>query len=124
MSPRIFITLAAIVAGPAFGKTCDALKSEIDGKIKANGVKAYTLDVVAAAEVKDRKVVGSCDGGKMKLVYVRAAADSKTAAPKAPAASATPAQAATPPVTPAVPAPPVATDPVKAPAAAAQPLKK
>ena len=52
-------------------KACEELKAEIEAKIKANGVAAFTLDVVAADQVKDEKVVGSCDGGTKKIVYTR-----------------------------------------------------
>ncbi|MFI4981516.1 MAG: DUF1161 domain-containing protein, partial [Nevskiales bacterium] len=31
----------------------------------------YSLDVVPAADVKDQKVVGSCEGGAKKIVYKR-----------------------------------------------------
>ncbi len=37
----------------------------------ANGVKAYVLDAVATADVGDKKVVGSCDGGTKKIDYLR-----------------------------------------------------
>jgi hypothetical protein len=63
--------LFTLAAGSAFATPCDTVKSQIEAKIKGHGVKAYTLDVVAAAEVKDLKVVGSCEGGKKKLVYKR-----------------------------------------------------
>ncbi|GAB3489464.1 DUF1161 domain-containing protein [Curvibacter fontanus] len=52
-------------------KPCDELKAEIAAKIDANGVKNYTLEIVAADQVGDRKVVGSCEGGAKKIVYVR-----------------------------------------------------
>ena len=53
-------------------KPCEELKAEIAARIEANGVKAYTLEVVPADQVKpDRKVVGSCDGGSNRIVYRR-----------------------------------------------------
>jgi hypothetical protein len=53
-------------------KDCEELKTEIAAKIEANGVKNYTLTIVAAAEVKDGdKVVGSCDGGTKRIIYKR-----------------------------------------------------
>ena len=83
-----------VLAAP---KPCDELKSEIEGKIKANGVDKFTLEVVpaegakeekkdapkdapkdAAAKdapkdggAKDGKVVGTCDGGTKQIVYKR-----------------------------------------------------
>lgn len=62
-----------LVAAPAMAqrKDCGELKAEIEAKIKANGVTMFTLDIVANEEVKDGKVVGSCDGGTKKIVYKR-----------------------------------------------------
>ncbi len=64
-----------LVASPAFAqrKACEELKAEIEAKIKANGVPAFTLDIVANDQVKegDGQVVGSCDGGTKKIVYKR-----------------------------------------------------
>lgn len=52
-------------------KTCDDIKSDIDAKLKAKGVKTYTLDIVPKADVKDAKVVGSCEAGSKKITYKR-----------------------------------------------------
>ena len=52
-------------------KPCEELKAEIDAKLQAKGVKAYTLEIVATESVKDEKVVGSCDGGTKKITYKR-----------------------------------------------------
>ena len=72
MKHRIAIAaLFGLTAASAFATPCDEVKSQIDTKVKGHGVKAYTLDVVAAADVKDQKVVGSCEGGKKKVVYKR-----------------------------------------------------
>lgn len=75
MRTLIAVIALALVAAPAMAqrKDCGELKSEIEAKIKANGVKEFTLDIVANEEVKegDGKVVGSCDGGTKKIVYKR-----------------------------------------------------
>ncbi len=52
-----------------------ALKSEIEAKIKNNGVKVFTLTVVDKDAAEDGKVVGTCDGGTNKIVYKRGAVD-------------------------------------------------
>ena len=52
-------------------KTCEDLKAEIDGKLRAKGVKAFTLDIVPAADVKTEKIVGSCEAGAKKITYKR-----------------------------------------------------
>jgi hypothetical protein len=63
----------ALMTLPLFAHaSCDAVKSDIDAKIKANGVSNYTLDVVAAdqADKSEGKVVGQCEGDKA-IVYSR-----------------------------------------------------
>jgi hypothetical protein len=59
---------------PSFGqrKACESLKTEIAAKLDAKGVKNYTLTIVVVSEVKDGdRVVGSCDAGSKRIVYVR-----------------------------------------------------
>jgi predicted outer membrane protein len=60
-------------ATPTQRKACEDLKAEIDAKLQKKGVTSYSLDVVANEEVKDQKVVGSCDGGTKKITYKRGA---------------------------------------------------
>jgi hypothetical protein len=50
-------------------KPCEELKSEIAAKLEAKNVKKYQLDIVPVGNVKDQKVVGSCEGGKKKITY-------------------------------------------------------
>jgi hypothetical protein len=65
----IFVALSLVIS-PAFaGKNCEELKSEIAAKLEAKGVKSYTLDIVVTDEVKDQKVVGSCEAGTKKIIY-------------------------------------------------------
>jgi hypothetical protein len=75
MKALVAVVAALLIASPALAqrKDCNELKAEIEGKIKANGVKMFTLDVVPTEKVKegDGKVVGSCDGGTQKIVYKR-----------------------------------------------------
>jgi uncharacterized protein DUF1161 len=75
MKALVAAVAALLIATPALAqrKDCGELKAEIEGKIKANGVKMFTLDVVPTEKVKegDGKVVGSCDGGTQKIVYKR-----------------------------------------------------
>ena len=72
------LIVAAVVAGLALSgpalaqrKDCNELKSEIDAKIKKNGVEKFTLDIVEKDAQADGKVVGTCDGGTKKIVYKR-----------------------------------------------------
>jgi len=68
------VTIAALslIALPVYAqKPCEELKSEIAAKLEAKGVKNAKLEVVASEEVKDQKVVGSCEGGKKKITYTK-----------------------------------------------------
>lgn len=71
---------------PAFA-SCEDLKSQIDAKLQAKGIKSYTLDIVpvnqaaapaAASGVSAPpagetvgKVVGTCEGDTKQIVYKR-----------------------------------------------------
>jgi hypothetical protein len=61
------------MSGGAFAQSrdCEELKSEIEAKIKKNGVDKFTLEVVDADKQADGKVVGTCGGGTKKIVYKR-----------------------------------------------------
>jgi hypothetical protein len=59
----------AATAGFAATKPCEELKAEIEAKLQAKGVKNYTLEIVPTDQVKDAKVVGTCDGGSKKIIY-------------------------------------------------------
>jgi len=63
----------ALTTTPAIAqkKSCEELKSEIAAKLDAKGVQNYTLNVVGAEEIKDAKVVGSCEGGTKRITYER-----------------------------------------------------
>jgi len=60
---------------PAQRKDCGELKTEIETKIRNNGVKVFTLAVVGKDTAEDGKVVGTCDGGTSKIVYKRGVAE-------------------------------------------------
>jgi Protein of unknown function (DUF1161) len=73
---RTIVVVAALWSGGAVVnaqgvKPCTELQAEIAAKIDAKGVKGYTLEIVAPDAVGDRKVVGSCEGGAKRIVYVR-----------------------------------------------------
>ena len=52
-------------------KPCEELKGEIEEKLKAKGVTNYSLEIVPADQIKDQKVVGSCEGGTKKITYTK-----------------------------------------------------
>ncbi|MBI5205734.1 MAG: DUF1161 domain-containing protein [Nitrospirae bacterium] len=73
---KFIVVLAAalsLVSLPALAakKPCDELKAEIAAKLDAKGVKGYTLEIVAPENVKDAKVVGTCDGNTKRIIYKR-----------------------------------------------------
>ena len=67
----IFVSLLFCLPAMAQMKPCEELKSEIDEKIRKNGAVNYTLEIVPADQVGERTVVGSCNGGKDRIVYTR-----------------------------------------------------
>jgi Protein of unknown function (DUF1161) len=85
---RKLLVLACLfsLSAPAMA-SCDSLKSEIDAKLQAKGVKSYTLEIVpiapaaapaaasgaAAASTKapEGKVVGTCEGDTKQIIYTR-----------------------------------------------------
>ncbi|OHE30301.1 MAG: hypothetical protein A3J94_14430 [Syntrophus sp. RIFOXYC2_FULL_54_9] len=72
MKKLVMVAVLLMMASPAFAKkSCEELKSEIDAKIKAKGVKSYSVEIVPNDDVKDGKVIGTCDGGTKKIVYKR-----------------------------------------------------
>jgi len=50
-------------------RTGEELKNEIASKLDARGIKGYTLEIVPSENVKDEKVVGTCDAGAKRIVY-------------------------------------------------------
>jgi hypothetical protein len=69
---RLACVLASLfLCVPLFAKIkpCEELKNEIEAKLKEKGVVNYTLEIVPADQIKDQKVIGSCDGGKNKITF-------------------------------------------------------
>jgi hypothetical protein len=79
---KFFLLIGAIfLCSSAFAqiKKCEDLKTEIEGKLKDKGVVGFTLEIVPADQIKDQKVVGSCDGGKNKITYTKDGANKEEA---------------------------------------------
>lgn len=96
--PAIAVALAvALPSAWSAADNCDALRDQIEGRIWATGVTAFSVSVVDAAASAPGRVVGTCAQGRRKIVYLRlqpdgaaAAAPARTAAkPTSRAASAT-----------------------------------
>ncbi len=82
----IAIVASVLFCSPLFAqvKPCEELKGEIESKLKDKGVTGFTLEIVPADQIKDQKVVGSCDGGKNKITYTKESASTKEATSKEP----------------------------------------
>jgi hypothetical protein len=90
MSASHLVVFLGCCAGfnPAFGAaTCEDLQKSIEARIRANGVATFAVIPVDAASSAPGQVVGTCDQGRKKLLYVRGAAASASAKQN-PAASA------------------------------------
>lgn len=69
---RYTLPLLLLLSLPAHAaKPCEELKAEIVAKLEAKKVIGYSLEIVPAAEVGERRVVGSCAAGSQKIVYKR-----------------------------------------------------
>jgi hypothetical protein len=69
----LLVLAAVFCSTAAFAeiKACEELKSEIEAKLKAKGVEGYTLEIIPTDQVKDQKIIGSCEGGSKKISYSR-----------------------------------------------------
>lgn len=65
------IALSAIALPASAKASCEDVTAAIEAKIKAKGVKDFTLTVIPKDEATDLRVVGTCDGGAKKIVYKR-----------------------------------------------------
>lgn len=77
MHKPLLLALLSLSCATAFAATkpCDELKAEIAAKLDEKGVKGYEITAVENDKVAEMgeaaKVIGSCDGGTKKLIYVR-----------------------------------------------------
>ncbi|MDC9592409.1 DUF1161 domain-containing protein [Xenorhabdus sp. IM139775] len=78
LTGALFFALSPLAVQASQTITCESLKEEIAQKIINNGVsqKDFRLDLVPSDQAtKDNdtsvKVVGHCDRGKQKIVYIR-----------------------------------------------------
>jgi hypothetical protein len=63
--------LATALAGPAMAAdNCEALRADIEARIRAAGVVQPSVTVVAVDAAAPGRTVGSCDLGRKKIVYL------------------------------------------------------
>ncbi len=60
--------------------TCESLSAQIEARIRASGVTAFSLRTLDVAETSPGKVVGRCDKGAKMIVYLQTAANPAAAA--------------------------------------------
>lgn len=97
MPKLTFLAASILLASTAsFADNCDALKSQIESKIRSAGVASFSVLVFEAEAKAPGKVVGTCAMGLKKIMYAQNAAAS--AAPAAENAGATAAPTKTVPV--------------------------
>jgi hypothetical protein len=83
---RPFVTMAVLLLASASAfaqaaKPCEELKAEIAKKLEAKGVKSYSLEIMAKDDKEgEGKVVGTCEGGTKKIVYLRTSTPPETPA--------------------------------------------
>lgn len=73
---RSVLRLAAVAGlsaglSPVLAATCQELQDSIEARIRANGVTGFTVTSVDAAASAPGQVVGTCDQGRKKLLFVR-----------------------------------------------------
>jgi hypothetical protein len=72
IASTVLALFAVAFASPVLAKTsCEDLKAQLEAKIQAKGVKAFTLTIVPKDEKTELRVVGTCDGGTKKIIYKR-----------------------------------------------------
>lgn len=65
------VLLLALAATASHGNNCDSIRAGIEAKIRASGPKSFTLSILPADARSAGKVVGSCDLGSKKIVYLQ-----------------------------------------------------
>jgi len=70
---RLTLACAALVLASTATRasSCETIRSQIDAKIRAAGVAHYTLTTIDSDAAAKGKVVGTCDQGKSKIVYLQ-----------------------------------------------------
>lgn len=58
--------------------SCETIKDKVAAKLERKGVNNYTLEVVSKDTETKFRVVGSCEGGKKKIIYKKTKDSKKT----------------------------------------------
>ena len=95
----LLLALLALLASRAMANNCDAIRADIDARVRKNGISNHSLSVVDRAASGPGRVVGNCDQGSKKILMTQPGPASP-ATPGAPASPGTPATPAAPATTP------------------------
>jgi hypothetical protein len=83
-----FLLLLMQLPSVAVAGTCEPLRERVEATIRAAGVERFTVSIVEAGASAPGKVVGNCEAGTKKLVYLKGDARGGAAVPQeAPAAA-------------------------------------
>lgn len=92
MSKNGLLVSMLLASSASAASTCEELRTQIEAKIRANGVASFSVSIVDAGAPAPGRVVGTCDRGAMKIAYVQhpgaATAPSRASAPDRPVAPA------------------------------------
>ena len=95
--PRLLLACVPLMltCTASLADNCDAVSAQIDAKIRAAGVAAFTLATVDFNDSAPGKLVGTCGMGTKKILYTASARPAAAAAAAASAAAAAAAAAST-----------------------------
>lgn len=67
-------------SAPAWAEitSCETIKDKVAAKLERKGVNNYSLQVVSSDTETKHRVVGSCEGGRKKIIYKKEKASGKT----------------------------------------------
>jgi Protein of unknown function (DUF1161) len=82
--------------------SCAELQARVEAKIRGNGVESFSVEIVEATSQAPGQVVGTCERGEKKLVYIKGKATGSAASQPRPIAGASPAPAAKPKAAPVI----------------------
>ena len=82
---RSAFAVLLLASSASHAATCESIRAQIDAKVRASGVSNFTLSTLDADAKTAGKVVGTCDLGSKKIVYLQGGQGSASApAPAAP----------------------------------------
>lgn len=65
----VLVTLLLSSSASHANNNCDAIRAQIEAKVRSSGVTEFSLSIVEAQARVSGKVVGSCDLGTKQIIY-------------------------------------------------------